>query len=97
MMRHASIIDNTLPDAVVGRAHGIGLRYVIKRELQMIPTIDIAGRWVPTFFVRRGSGDTAAETRGSCAACHGIGPGEGLLIYPEGTRATPASSRGRRR
>ena len=61
MMRHASIIDNMLPDAFVGRTHGMGLRYVIKRELQMIPTIDIGGRWVPTNFVRRGSGDTDRE------------------------------------
>ena len=67
MIRHASIIDNTLPDVIVGRAHGIGFRFIIKRELQMLPTIDIGGRWVPTLFVRRASGDTAAEveTRGS--------------------------------
>ena len=35
-MRHASIIDNTLPDAVIGRAHGLGLRFVLKRELRML-------------------------------------------------------------
>jgi hypothetical protein len=33
MIRHASIIDNALPDAIVGRAHGLGFRFVIKREL----------------------------------------------------------------
>ena len=27
----------------------------------MLPTIDIGGRWVPTNFVRRGSGDTDGE------------------------------------
>ncbi|CAN5510778.1 hypothetical protein BH10ACT11_BH10ACT11_13080 [soil metagenome] len=86
MMRHASIIDNTLPDAVLGHAHGIGLRYVIKRELQMIPTIDIAGRWVPTVFVRRGSGDTEAETATLRSLTENLGASEGLMIYPEGTR-----------
>jgi 1-acyl-sn-glycerol-3-phosphate acyltransferase len=88
MMRHASIIDNTLPDALITHAHGIGLRYVIKRELQAIPTIDIGGRWCPTFFVRRGSGDAAGESAALRSLLHGIGPGESVLIYPEGTRAT---------
>ena len=28
MIRHASIIDNALPDAIVGRAHGLGFRFI---------------------------------------------------------------------
>ena len=55
LVRHASIIDNTLPDAIIGATHDLGLRFVIKRELETIPTIDVGGRWVPTVFVRRGS------------------------------------------
>ena len=90
MMRHASIIDNTLPDSVVTHAHGIGLRFVIKRELEMIPTIDIGGRWVPTYYVRRGSTDTAGEVAALRSLTDDLGPGEGILIYPEGTRFTPA-------
>jgi 1-acyl-sn-glycerol-3-phosphate acyltransferase len=90
MMRHASIIDNTLPDALVTHNHGIGLRYVIKRELESIPTIDIGGRWCPTYFVRRGSGDPAGESAALRSLLDGIGDGESVLIYPEGTRATPA-------
>ena len=90
MMRHASIIDNTLPDALVTHAHGIGLRYVIKRELQMLPTIDIGGRWCPTIFVRRGSGDAAGESAAVRSLLKGIGTGESVLVYPEGTRATAA-------
>jgi 1-acyl-sn-glycerol-3-phosphate acyltransferase len=90
MMRHASIIDNMLPDTVVSRTHGIGLRYVIKRELQVIPTIDIGGRWVPTNFVRRASGDADAEISRLLQLAHDLHEGEGILIYPEGTRFTPA-------
>ncbi len=90
MMRHASIIDNMLPDSLVARTHGLGLRYVIKRELQMIPTIDIGGRWVPTNFVRRGSGDTGGEVERLLGLTDDLGAGEGILIYPEGTRFTPA-------
>jgi 1-acyl-sn-glycerol-3-phosphate acyltransferase len=89
MIRHASIIDNTLPDVVIGRAHGLGFRFVIKRELQVLPTIDIGGRWVPTLFVRRASGDTAAELERFASLTVDMGPSDGLLIYPEGTRWTP--------
>ena len=89
MIRHASIIDNALPDAIIGRAHGLGFRFVIKRELQMLPTIDIGGRWVPTLFVRRASGDTAAELDRMRALTENMSSRDGLLIYPEGTRCTP--------
>jgi 1-acyl-sn-glycerol-3-phosphate acyltransferase len=89
LSRHASIIDNALPDAVIGRAHGLGLRFVIKRELQMLPTIDIGGRWVPTNFVRRASTDAAGEVARLRQLAHDLGEGEGILIYPEGTRHTP--------
>jgi 1-acyl-sn-glycerol-3-phosphate acyltransferase len=88
LIRHASIIDNALPDAIVGRAHGLGFRFVIKRELQMLPTIDIGGRWVPTLFVRRASGDTAAELERMRSLTLNMSSRDGLLIYPEGTRWT---------
>jgi 1-acyl-sn-glycerol-3-phosphate acyltransferase len=88
LIRHASIIDNTLPDAVIGRAHGLGFRFVIKRELQMLPTIDIGGRWVPTLFVRRASGETAGELERMRALTLNMSSHDGLLIYPEGTRWT---------
>ena len=88
LIRHASIIDNMLPDALIGHAHGIGLRFVIKRELQMLPVIDIGGRWVPTNFVRRASRDPAAEIANLRRLAHDLGDGEAILIYPEGTRHT---------
>jgi 1-acyl-sn-glycerol-3-phosphate acyltransferase len=90
LMRHASIVDNALPDWLVGRRHDMGLRFVLKRELQMLPCIDIGGRWVPTSFVRRGSGDTASELEELRKIALDLDPHEGILIYPEGTRATPA-------
>lgn len=89
LIRHASIIDNMLPDAIVAHRHGLGLRYVIKRELRMLPTIDIGGRWVPTNFVRRASGDAQAEVAKLRLLAQDLGD-EGILIYPEGTRHTDA-------
>ena len=90
LIRHASIIDNTLPDALIGRTHGMGLRFVIKRELESVTTFDIGGRWVPCVFVRRGSGQTERELENVRRLAHDIGPGEGILVYPEGTRHTDA-------
>ncbi|HST54706.1 MAG TPA: lysophospholipid acyltransferase family protein [Solirubrobacteraceae bacterium] len=90
LIRHASIIDNALPDAVIGRTHGIGLRFVLKRELRMLPTIDIGGRWVPTNFVRRASDDPERELANLRLLAVELEPDEGVLIYPEGTRCTAA-------
>lgn len=90
LMRHASIIDNTMPDAVVGIRHGLGLRFVLKRELRSLATIDIGGGMVPTAFVARGSGDTERELELLRRLPVGMAADEGLLIYPEGTRHTPA-------
>jgi 1-acyl-sn-glycerol-3-phosphate acyltransferase len=96
LMRHASIIDNALPDYTAGRAHGMGLRFVIKKELESLPVIDIGARWVPSFFVRRASSDPEAETAQMRRLAEDLGPDsrEGILIYPEGTRST-ASKRAR--
>lgn len=92
LMRHASMIDNALPDYTAGRAHGMGLRFVIKKELQSMPVIDIGARWVPSFFVRRASENPDAEAAQIRRLAHDLGPDsrEGILIYPEGTRCTPS-------
>lgn len=88
--RHASIIDNALPDALLGRPHGLGFRFVIKRELEVLPTIDVGGRWVPTVFVQRASGDTAKELDAIRTLAVDLAPDEGIAVYPEGTRHTKA-------
>ena len=56
----------------------------------MLPVFDIGARWVPTNFVRRGSGDTAAEVEKLRGLAREMGPDEAILMYPEGTRYTPA-------
>ena len=87
LSRHASTLDGAFPDAIVGQAHDIGFRFVIKRELQSIPTIDIGGRWVPTLFLDRASGDV--ELARVPALAMRMASQDALLIYPEGTLATP--------
>ncbi len=90
MIRHASIVDNLLPDSLIAQEHGLGLRYVIKRELEALPVIDIGGRWVPTNFLRRTSSDPEAELARLLRLSEDLVPTEGILIYPEGTRHTAA-------
>ena len=90
LMRHASIIDNLVPATFVAAPHGIRLRYVLKRELLSDPAIDIAGNRLPNVFVARGSDDAEREIDRVRELAQGLGPGEGMLIYPEGTRFTEA-------
>ena len=89
MLRHASIIDNLLGDVLIGHEYGIGVRYVIKREIQTLPAIDIGGRWIPTVFVKRGSLDPDTEIKAVRELSHDMSENEILGIYPEGTRPTP--------
>jgi 1-acyl-sn-glycerol-3-phosphate acyltransferase len=88
LIRHASIVDTLLPANLVARPHGIRLRYVLKRELLADPCLDVAGRRLPNYFVRRGTGE-AQETERVRALAERLGPREGVAIYPEGTRFTP--------
>jgi 1-acyl-sn-glycerol-3-phosphate acyltransferase len=87
-MRHASIIDNLLPSALITAPHGIRLRYVLKRELLSDPALDIAGSRLPNYFVDRSVGG-ASEVSAIGDLGTGLRVDEGVLIYPEGTRFTP--------
>jgi len=88
LIRHASIVDTLLPTNLVARPHRIRLRYVLKRELLADPCLDVAGRRLPNYFVRRGTGE-AREVERVRALAQGLGTDDGVLIYPEGTRFTP--------
>ena len=93
LMRHASIVDNLLPAVLVSAPHGLRLRYVLKRELLSDPAIDVAGLRLPNCFVLRGADDAEAEIARVRSLASGLGPREGVLIYPEGTRFTAAKRR----
>jgi 1-acyl-sn-glycerol-3-phosphate acyltransferase len=89
-IRHASLVDTLLPTVFVTGRHGIRLRFVLKRELLADPCLDIAGQRIPNWFVARDGRETAAELAGVAALAAGLSAREGVLIYPEGTRFTPA-------
>jgi 1-acyl-sn-glycerol-3-phosphate acyltransferase len=90
LLRHASVLDTLLPAAIVSSRTGLRLRYVLKRELLWDPCLDVVGQRLPNAFVRRGRGGAEEEIERVRALARGLGPRDGVLLFPEGTRYTPA-------
>ncbi|HSG89376.1 MAG TPA: lysophospholipid acyltransferase family protein, partial [Pseudomonadales bacterium] len=88
--RHCSIGDTVLPVAFYNFVHDRQLRFVLKRELLFDPCLDIVGNRLPNYFADRSAQNTAREVEGVRALTRDLGRREGILIYPEGTRFTPA-------
>lgn len=88
--RHASVVDTLLPAVFVSARHGVRLRTVLKRELLADPCLDVVGHRLPNAFVARGSARPEAEAAAIGDLARDLGPDEGVLIFPEGTRFTPA-------
>lgn len=84
--RHASSGDTLLASAIVSRPYGMRLRYVLKQENLWDPCLDIVGNRVPNAFVDRSSEDSKAEISEVQKLVSDLGPRDGILIYPEGTR-----------
>jgi 1-acyl-sn-glycerol-3-phosphate acyltransferase len=93
LVRHVSVADVLLPGYFLAGRHRLHLRYVLKRELLVDPCLDVAGHWIPNHFVARDGTETDREILAVAALKAGLGPGEGVLIYPEGTRFTEAKRR----
>lgn len=87
LMRHVSVGDTLFPAIFVSDRFGIRLRYVLKRELLWDPCLDIVGQRLRNAFVRRGEAGADAQAVGDLA--DDLGPRDGVLIFPEGTRFTP--------
>lgn len=93
LFRHASSGDTLLAAALVSKAHGLRLRYVLKQELLWDPCLDIVGNRLPNAFVDRFADDSAREVRRVQELAWELGPRDGILIYPEGTRFSQAKQR----
>lgn len=89
-MRHTSVADGVLLLQFVNTERGYRLRYVVKRELLYDPCLDVVGHRIPNVFVRRDGGDSGREVARVEALARGLGAHEGLMLFPEGTRFTPA-------
>jgi 1-acyl-sn-glycerol-3-phosphate acyltransferase len=90
LVRHASTGDTLLASALVGRPHGIRLRYVLKRELLWDPCLDVVGNRLPHVFVDRAPDDSRREIARVQALGSDLSSRDGVLIYPEGTRFSRA-------
>ncbi|MEZ4296774.1 MAG: 1-acyl-sn-glycerol-3-phosphate acyltransferase [Polyangiaceae bacterium] len=88
-IRHTSLAETMLPLVILRHERNIVLRYVIKRELLMEPGIDVAGQRIPNAFVRRSGNDLSREVEQVRKIARDMEPGQGVLIYPEGTRFSP--------
>jgi len=88
LFRHVSIVDNLLPAVLLSDQLGIRLRWVVKRELLTLPSLDVAGNRLPNYFVDRQSNDPRSEVRHIKALAENLTDRDGVLIYPEGTRFT---------
>jgi len=83
-LRHTSVADTLLPAVFIADPNGLKLRYVLKHQLLLDPCLDIVGNRLPNVFVRRNSGDSFRVLE----LMKNLGAGDGVIIYPEGTRFT---------
>jgi 1-acyl-sn-glycerol-3-phosphate acyltransferase len=87
VIRHSSIVDNVLSAIAISGPLGIDLRYVIRKELLGDPVFDVCGKRLWNHFLDRDSGDPK-EIEAIRRLAADMGPKDGALIYPEGTRVS---------
>jgi len=90
LVRHTSLVDALLPTVFVSGRNGTRLRFVLKRELLVDPCLDVVGQRLPNAFVARGGDEPEREEASIRRLAEGLGPLDGVVIFPEGTRFTPA-------
>ncbi len=90
LCRHASLADSLVSAWVVTSLAGLHPRYVLKRELLADPCLDIVGNRLPNHFLDRQATDSQVELEALSRLSTGMGAGDIAVIFPEGTRASPA-------
>lgn len=90
LSRHASMADAVIPVSIVIKRMDRYIHYVLKRELRWVPSLDLFGGRLGNHFVARGA-DTDAEEAAIEAMAANAQPKSALVIFPEGTYATPAT------
>lgn len=89
LARHASNIDAIIPCVLFTKLLQRPAHYVLKRELRWFPSFDLFAPPLGNSFVERGRNteDQLAQLDGLARAAR---PDGALVIFPEGTFATPA-------
>ena len=88
LMRHTSVADTILAVVCVSRVYGTRLRYILKKELLWDPCLNLVGRQLPNYFVDRANSNPLREVKAVGRLAADMHTGDGVLIYPEGTRFT---------
>ena len=86
-VRHASLADSLVSAYVITKVARLHPHYVLKRELQYDPCLDVVGHRIPNYFLDRQARDSAPELRALERLGAGLGEGDVGVIFPEGTRA----------
>ncbi len=87
--RHASMVDAVLPMYLVASGLDRFVHYVLKRELRFDPALDFYGHALGNYFLsRNGNGDHEALAIAGLA--RRALPLSVLVIFPEGTYASPS-------
>jgi 1-acyl-sn-glycerol-3-phosphate acyltransferase len=86
LVRHATVVDALFPTVLFGERGRRLLRFVLKRELLWDPCLDVFGQRLPNAFVAREGADGERERLRVRALAEGLRVGEGLVLFPEGTR-----------
>jgi 1-acyl-sn-glycerol-3-phosphate acyltransferase len=90
LCRHASLADSLVSAWVITSLAGMRPRYVLKRELLVDPCLDIVGNRLPNYFLDREASDSQVELDAVSRLSAGMGADDVAVIFPEGTRASPA-------
>ncbi|HEY0521023.1 MAG TPA: 1-acyl-sn-glycerol-3-phosphate acyltransferase [Ilumatobacteraceae bacterium] len=90
LCRHASLADSLVSAWVITSLAGLRPRYVLKRELLGDPCLDIVGNRLPNHFLDRAAPDSGLELQALTRLASGMGERDIAVIFPEGTRASPA-------
>ena len=90
LCRHASLGDAIMSCWVLSTTGGLKPRYVLKKELKNVPTLDIFGHRLPNYFVDRGSSNVVAELTGIEEMAAGLDAKQVAVIFPEGSRVSAA-------
>jgi 1-acyl-sn-glycerol-3-phosphate acyltransferase len=86
LARHTSLADTILVSWFLLVRNRIKARYVMKKELLWDPCLDIVGNRLPNCFIDRSTLNNSKEIDRIAMLADSLGPCEGVVMYPEGTR-----------
>ena len=78
-----------LPLLCFGKVRDEPLRYILKKELTILPCLDVGAHRLPCLFVDRSGTDTEGAVKAVADLVATAGVDESVMVYPEGTRFSP--------